>query len=74
MAEAIIKKKGFRDRKVQIPDNLGVKVGTAEQGIWQRVMKEAKVVIEQYNEGLTIQKGIVELAEKKIAEEIEKLK
>lgn len=55
-------------------EELGVRIGTAEQKIWEDVKKECVSMIENLEKGLVVQKAFKELAEKKIAEEIEKLK
>lgn len=50
-----------------------VRVGTPDQAIWESVEKEAKVMIENLEKGLVVQKAILEMALKKIEEEKEKL-
>ena len=54
--------------------DFGVKIGTKEEVIWTKVLKESKILIEQSEDNLIIQKGMMKLAEDKIAEEKEKLK
>lgn len=54
------------------PKNLGVKIGTKAEKLWGDVAKEAKVLIEQSENNLVIQKELLELAERKIKEEEKK--
>ncbi len=54
------------------PKDLGVVMGTKEQVIWEAVAKEARVLIEDSEKNLIIQKAMLELAESKI--KIEKAK
>ena len=56
------------------PKDLGVKVGTKEEVIWTDVKKESEVLIEQSENHLIVQKALLEMAIRKIAEEKEKLK
>lgn len=56
------------------PKDLGVKVGTKDEVLWTKVKKEAELLIEQSEDNLKIQKEMLKLAEKKIAEEKEKFK
>jgi len=65
-----IKRKGFRDE--EIPEDLGVKVGTDEEIIWNEAIKDTKEVIKNLKKGLLINEAILEMAEKKA--ESEKLK
>ena len=57
----------------EIPEGLGVKLGTKDQVLWEGVAKEAKILIEQSNNNLKIQTALLKLAEEKIAEEKKKL-
>ena len=52
----------------------GIKMGTPNQVIWESVKRESKILIEQSEKNLVIQRAVLELAESKIAEEIEKFK
>jgi len=54
--------------------DLGIKIGTKTQQIWEAVKKNTTQSIENIERELIIQKAIIELAEQKIAQEIEKLK
>lgn len=60
--------------KIKIPKDLGIKIGTKSQILWERLKKEALILIEQSEDNLEIQKEILKLAEKRIEEEKEKLK
>lgn len=53
----------------KIPKDLGVKIGTKDQVIWEGVAKEARVLIQQSENNLIIQRAMLQLAEQKIAEE-----
>lgn len=55
-------------------EDLGIKIGTKEEVIWTNVVKEAKVLIEQSDANLIIQKAMLELAEANIKKEQEKRK
>ena len=56
-------------KKNEIPEDLGIKIGTETEALWTNVKKEAEILIEQSNNSLTIQKEMLKLAEQKIAEE-----
>lgn len=51
-----------------------IKVGTAMEALWTKVRDEAKMLIENHEKSLIVQKAMLELAEKKIKEEKEKFK
>lgn len=59
---------------MKIPKDLGLKIGTKKEALWNNVKKEALILIEQSENNLIIQKEMLKLAESKIAEEKEKLK
>lgn len=61
-------------KRPRIPSDIGLKVGTREQILWEGVAKEARVLIEQSENNLVIQRSLLGLAEQKISEEKEKLK
>ena len=48
---------------------INVEIGTKEEVLWNKIKKEALVLIEQGEENLIIQKALLNLAESKIAEE-----
>jgi hypothetical protein len=52
---------------------LDIKIGTPEEVLWTRVATEAKVLIQQSKENLTIQEEMLKLAEQKIKEEKSKM-
>ena len=52
-------------------NDLGIKIGTKKEALWTKVKQEAKILMEQSGDNLEIQKEILKLAEKKIAEEQE---
>lgn len=56
------------------PKDLGIKIGSEKEVIWTKVKKEAEILIEQSEENMVIQKEVLKLAEKIIAEEKEKFK
>lgn len=60
--------------KDKIPKDLGLKIGSKEQVVWESVAKEAKILIDQSEKNIIVQKGILETAEKKILQEKEKFK
>ena len=53
--------------------DLAVKIGTPEEVLWTRVATEAKVLIQQSKENLTIQEEMLKVAEQKIKLEQEKM-
>jgi len=55
--------------EIKEPKDLKVKIGTKEQVLWEKVAKEAKVLIEQSEDNLTIQKSILVMADFKIGNE-----
>ncbi len=58
----------------ELPKDLGVKLGTPEQVVWEQVLKQSKMTIEECKNNLMIQQGVKELAESKIAIEQSKSK
>lgn len=62
------------NKKIKIPKDLGIKIGTKEQAIWEDVVKQAKIDLEAYERGMLIAKEMLKLAELKINEEKEKFK
>ena len=60
-------------KKAKIPKDLGLKIGTKENVMWTRVAQESRVLIEQSETNLVIQKEVLKLAESKIVEEEKKI-
>lgn len=60
-------------KKPKIPRDLGVKMGTVEQIVWENVAKGSRVTIENCEKELIAHRAILQLAEEKIAEEKAKL-
>lgn len=58
----------------EVPEDLGVKIGSMEEELWTQVRDEAKALIDNHEKSLIIQKAMFDLAVKKIAEEKEKFK
>ena len=56
------------------PKDLGVKMGTKEEASWKIVLKQAEELVIKGKTDLEINKMIVELAQKRIAEEKAKFK
>ena len=54
------------------PKDLGIKICTNELVLWEKVAKEARVLIEQSQDNLIIQEAILALAVGKILHEKEK--
>lgn len=63
-----------KSQKSQEKNDLGVKIGTKEEALWTQTLKEAKGLLEQSERNKVIQQGMIELCERKIAEEKEKFK
>lgn len=61
-------------KKIKEPKDLGIRIGTHEQVIWETVAKETAGSIEGYEKALVVQREILKLAERRIAEEKEKFK
>ena len=55
-------------------EKIDVKIGTPEEALWTGVRDESLALIEQSERNLKIQKELLSVAEKKIAEEKEKIK
>lgn len=60
--------------KVKEPKNLGIKVGTKDQVLWERVKTEAEQLIKQSQDNLKVQSAMLEMAETKIKQEEELIK
>jgi len=54
-------------------DDLEIKMGTKERIVWEKVAKEAMILIEQSEENLLIQRAMLKLADKRIEEEKHKI-
>lgn len=55
------------------PKDLGIKIGTKDEALWNNVKREAKILIEQSQNNLKIQTEVLKLAEKMIeAERVKK--
>lgn len=59
---------------MKVPKDLGIKIGTPEEVIWTGAAKTARGMIEGLEKEITIQKGLLIHAEKRIEEEKEKFK
>jgi len=51
---------------MKIPKDLGAKIGSEAQAIWERVAEEAKAQIKNTETNLIVQKAMLVLAEGKI--------
>jgi len=60
--------------KPKVPKDLGVKIGSKTEVIWTKVHDETEALIEQYEDALVVQKGILGFAKGKITIEKEKFK
>lgn len=54
--------------------DLGVKIGSKAQVLWENVLRNAKIVKEQAEETLIVQEAIITLAEEKVKKETETFK
>ena len=59
---------------IEVPKDLGIKIGTKEEVFWTDVKRKMEDSILMYTESLLGEKLMLELAEKRIAEEKEKFK
>ena len=51
------------------PKDLGIKIGTKEEAYWDNVLKQSEELIVKGTADLEINKGISELAKRRVAEE-----
>ena len=59
--------------KEKVPEDLGVKVGTKEQVIWEKVLKDLENSIARGEEDILVQKAFMDVCLKKIEAEKKKL-
>ncbi len=59
---------------IKVPKDLGIKIGSNEEVFWTAVKDKMEDSILNYTESLMGEKLMLELAEKRIAEEKEKFK
>ena len=64
-----VKRKGFRDKNIEMPEDLGVKIGTKEESLFERSSKITKQTIKELEDSLLINKTILECFIKKVEEE-----
>jgi len=50
-------------------NDLGVKIGSPGEVIWTSVLKEAKILLEESERNIVIQRGMIKLAESEIKTE-----
>ena len=62
------------NEEIEMPEDLGVKLGTKSQVLWERVKKQTQIDIENYENSLEIQKEILKLCERRIKEEEDSLR
>jgi len=55
-----------RKSKIELPKDLGIKIGTKEEAIWTKVRDARLSAIEQMTEALIIERAILELAIQKL--------
>lgn len=55
-------------------EDLGIKIGTEEQGFWEKLLKKCREEIENNKREIIINKAVIRLAKRKINYEKEKLK
>lgn len=70
MKKELPKFPGVKDSKPEVPKDLGVKIGTKDEELWTRVRDVAKKAVEDMRESLLVQKGIMEYAQSRINQEI----
>ena len=64
----------MKKEKLAEPKDLGVKIGNKEEAAWTSIRDSAVEEVESHQRIIEIDKEIIKLAEKKIAEEREKFK
>ena len=52
----------------EVPKDLGVKIVSEDEALWTQVRDEAKLLIENHEKSLKIQKAMLELSIQKISE------
>ena len=67
-----MKCKDTTDSSAEIPEDLGLKIGSKEEAAWTKIRDQAMIVIEEGDRERMINVGILALAEQMI--EAEKLK
>lgn len=60
------------DEPLKEPSDLGLKVGTHAQALWEQVAQTTRGHIEQAEKELIVQRAVLEMAERKIEAEKEK--
>lgn len=61
------------EEDIEIPENLGLRVGTKDLVIWEDMRKATLVNIENHEKVLIVDKALLKLCDKKIAEEKKKM-
>ena len=62
------------EEEIKVPKDLGIKIGSKEEVFWTDAQRKLENSIMQYTESLIGDKLMLELANKRIAEEKEKFK
>lgn len=62
------------EEKIEIPEDLGVKIGTPEEAAWEAIKKGSLREIDNFRRGIIINEAIVKTAEEEIAKELERQK
>ena len=60
--------------EIEVPKDLGIKIESKEYAFWEAIKYKMESSILQYTESLMGEKLMLELAEKRMAEEKEKFK
>ena len=58
----------FKKQKPKKPEELGIKIGTPEQALWNGVRLEALALIKSSKNNLIVQEAMLQLAEQKLKE------
>lgn len=61
-------------KPISEPKDLGIKIGTKQQVLWENVKKESEILIQQSLDNLIIQRALSSLAAEKIKIEQEIMK
>lgn len=62
------------EEHLDIPEDLGLRIGTADQVLWEKVEKECRMILEKLRDDIKVQEAILELAQQKIAIEKDSFK
>ncbi len=69
MQARFLREKSVETSDLEIPEDLGLKMGTKNMILWEDSIKQTKATIESLEKALIINKAILEMAIAKVEEE-----